>query len=85
MRMKNVVAHVRRGRTIATNVSLDSALVAEARSLGVNISRASEVGLESAVAHARARRWLEQNREALEGSNAFVDAHGLPLDSLRQF
>ena len=74
-----------RRRTIATNVSLDSALVAEARELGVNISRASAAGLAEAVAKARAELWLKQNRPALESSNAYVDAHGLPLQSLRQF
>jgi antitoxin CcdA len=72
-------------RRIATNVSLDSALVAEARALGINISQASSRGLESAVAQARAERWLEENKAALEASNAFVEAHGLPLASLRQF
>jgi antitoxin CcdA len=74
-----------RGRTIATNVSLDSALVAEARELGINISRASTMGLVTAVAEARAERWLEENHSALESSNSFVDEHGLPLHSFRQF
>lgn len=74
-----------RGRTIATNVSLDCDLVAEARELGVNISRASVAGLERAVAKARATHWLTENRKALISSNEFVDEHGLPLRSLRQF
>jgi antitoxin CcdA len=87
MRMKSVEARQERarGRTIPTNVSLDSALVAEARELGVNISRASALGLENAVAEARARRWLHENASALDSSNAFVESHGLPLQSLRQF
>lgn len=74
-----------RGAKVATNVSLDPALIAEARELGVNISRASARGLEDAVARARAERWLDDNRPALASSNAFADAHGLPLRSLRQF
>jgi antitoxin CcdA len=74
-----------RGRTVPTNVSLDSALVAEARELGVNISRASTIGLKTAVAKVRAERWLEENRSALDSSNAFADAHRLPLHSLRRF
>lgn len=81
MRMKNVA----RQRSTATNVSLNAELVAEARALGVNISQASARGLEQAVAAARAQRWAEENRAALESSNAFVEAHGLPLQSLRQF
>jgi antitoxin CcdA len=74
-----------RSRRIATNVTLDSALVAEARELGVNISKASATGLEAAVAKARSERWIADNQQALESSNAFVDDHGLPLGSLRQF
>jgi antitoxin CcdA len=69
----------------ATNVTLDPALVAAARELGINISRASASGLEQAVAKARAEQWLEANRAALDSSNAYVAAHGLPLHSLRQF
>jgi antitoxin CcdA len=68
-----------------TNVTLDTALVAEARDLGVNISRASAAGLERAVAQARAERWLRENGPALRSSNAFVEAHGLPLKNLRRF
>jgi antitoxin CcdA len=75
----------RRGTSVATNVSLDVSLVAEARELGVNISRASAAGLEEAVAKARADRWLENNRSALNSSNAFVGKSGLPLKSLRLF
>jgi antitoxin CcdA len=72
-------------RTVATNVSLDPALVAEARKLGVNISQASAAGLEKAVSQARAERWLEENRSALHWWNAYVAEHGLPLKNLRQF
>jgi len=76
---------VRRKRRVPTNVSLDPTLVAEARELGINISEASTAGLERAVSQARATRWLDENRAALESSNAFVDSHGLPLQRFRQF
>jgi len=74
-----------RGKSIPTNVTLDSGLVAEAKELGVNISRAAAAGLETAVAEARTERWLRENRGALHSSNAFVEAHGLPLKNLRRF
>ena len=74
---------VSRRRTTATNVSLDSELVAEARALGVNVSKASQVGLEAAVKKARSERWLEENRAALESSNAWVEVNGLPLAKYR--
>lgn len=69
----------------ATNVSLDRALVEEARSLGINLSQACEQGIAQQVAKQRAERWLDENRAALESSNAHVEAHGLPLARFRQF
>ena len=75
----------RLGATRPTNVSLDASLVADAKSLGVNISAASAQGLEQAVAKARSARWLADNKEALEASNAHVETQGLPLRHLRRF
>ena len=72
-------------RTRATNVSLDAALVEEAKALGVSISQASNRGLEEAVKAARAERWLEENRAALESSNEWMEANGLPLEKYRLF
>lgn len=69
----------------ATNVSLDAALVQEAKALGVNISLASARGLEEAVKEARAQHWLAENQAALEASNAWVEANGLPLAKYRLF
>ena len=84
--MRMISAHWRRPtRSAPTNVSLDAALVAEARELGVNISRASAAGLEIAVAKARAERWVQENQAALLSSNAYIEAHGLPLKKMRQF
>ena len=74
-----------KSRTRPTNVSLDCALVEEAKTLGINISEASARGLEQAVAEARAERWLEDNRGALESSNAYVATNGLPLSGHRLF
>ena len=74
-----------RGPTKATNISLNAALVEEAKSLGVNISVAAASGLEQAVSRKRAERWAEENREALESYNEYVDARGLPLADHRLF
>ncbi|MDO9488590.1 MAG: type II toxin-antitoxin system CcdA family antitoxin [Sphingomonadaceae bacterium] len=69
----------------ATNVSLDIALVDEARLLGVNLSRACERGLAEEIAEQKRRRWLEESREAIAWSNDYVEKHGLPLEKYRQF
>ncbi len=74
-------AHTRK----PTNLSLDSALLTEARALNVNLSRAAEEGVRTAVAAAKATQWKAENAEALQSSNSYVEQHGLPLDGFRQF
>lgn len=85
MRMISNSRTARKAPQRPTNVSLDAALVAEAKELGVSISQASNRGLEAAVKQARGERWLEENMAALESSNAWVEANGLPLEKYRLF
>jgi antitoxin CcdA len=73
------------GRKRATNVSLDRHLLEEARALNINISQAAEKGLTLQIAEERAKKWREENKEAIEGWNAYVEEHGLPLARYRQF
>ena len=68
-----------------TNVSLSPSLVAEARELGVNVSKACERGLEEDVRKARAAAWIEANAEAIEAWNRYVEENGLPLAEYRLF
>ena len=69
----------------STNLTLTASLVAEARELGVNVSQAAEAGIADAVARRRQERWLADNLDALDSSNAFVERHGLPLARYRNF
>lgn len=69
----------------ATNLTLDAALLAEAKALSVNVSRAAETGIAEAVRAEKERLWLEENREALESWNAWVNENGLPLAKYRMF
>jgi antitoxin CcdA len=69
----------------ATNISLNEAHLAEARALGINVSQACERGLVQEIRAVRAERWREENREALDSSNAWVEANGLPLAAKRLF
>ncbi|MDF8334799.1 type II toxin-antitoxin system CcdA family antitoxin [Novosphingobium sp. HBC54] len=68
-----------------TNVTLDSALVAEARSLGINISRACEAGLRQELSAEKGKRWQEENADALRSHNEWVENNGLPLAEFRKF
>ena len=67
------------------NISLNGDILAEAKALEINLSRACEKGLEAEIARVRREAWLAENGEALESSNAFAEANGLPLAALRQF
>lgn len=69
----------------ATNITIDTRLLASARQLNINVSQAAEAGLAQAVAARQAEVWLEQNRAALESSNRHVETHGLPLARFRNF
>lgn len=69
----------------AINVSISVRLLAEARALDVNISRAAEAGLAQAIASRRAELWIAENRAALDSSNAYVEQNGLPLAAYRNF
>jgi antitoxin CcdA len=68
-----------------TNLSLPVALIEDARQLGINLSRACEQGIVAAVKAERERRWKDQNRDAVEDYNRWVEEHGLPLAEYRQF
>ena len=87
MRMQIRKISQRSSRSVAkpTNVTLNAALVDEAKQLGVNISLAAAWGLEQAVAKARTERWLDENNAALNSYNEYVEKNGLPLQKRRLF
>lgn len=69
----------------STNLSLDAQLVAAAKNLDINISRAAEQGIALAVAEERARLWRIENRATIKSLNDYVDRHGIPQQAQRQF
>ena len=69
----------------ATNVTIDPVLLDEARALNINLSATFEASLRDTVRKLKAAQWLEENRAALEGYNAWVEKNGLPLEKYRQF
>lgn len=56
-----------------TNVTIASALLAEAKSYNVNLSRAAEAGIADAVAAEKAKLWKRGNAEALASSNEYAE------------
>ncbi len=69
----------------AANLSLDSELLSQARELDINLSRAAEDGIAKAVKAERERRWLEENAEAIQAYNEYIEKNGLPLEEYRTF
>ncbi|WP_417813865.1 type II toxin-antitoxin system CcdA family antitoxin [Thalassospira alkalitolerans] len=69
----------------ATNVSLEAELLKMAKKLGINISRSAEEGLHEAVAKRQAELWKQENRAAIQASNAYVENHGILLVQHRKF
>ena len=74
-----------RGARRPTNVSLPISLIEDARLLDINLSRACEQGIVAAIKAERERRWKDQNKEAIEDYNRWVEENGLPLADYRQF
>ncbi|KAA9009226.1 type II toxin-antitoxin system CcdA family antitoxin [Histidinibacterium aquaticum] len=69
----------------STSLTLDRDLLDEARALGVNISRSAEEGVAAAVKAERQRRWKDENREAMESMNRWVEENGVPFNEYRKF
>jgi antitoxin CcdA len=61
--------------------SLPRKLLDEALRLNVAVAGRSESQVRQAVREA----WIEENREAMEGWNAWVEKNGLPLERYRAF
>lgn len=69
----------------SVNLSIQIELLAEAKALKINVSRAADQGISEAVRKEKERLWKIENREAIESSNRWVEEHGLPLAKYRQF
>lgn len=69
----------------SVNLSIDADLLAEAKALKVNVSRAADAGLAKAISLRKAEVWLEENRPAIEENNRYFEQHGLPFSEYRGF
>ena len=60
----------------ATNLSINSDLLRQAKAYGINLSAAFEKHLETLIRKEKEKRWLEENREAIEAYNEQIQKHG---------
>ncbi len=77
--------HMTNANRRVTNVSLPSVMVEEAKTLGINLSRACEIGVAAALKDERERRWKAENAGAVVAYNQWVGEQGLPLEEFRRF
>ncbi len=64
----------------AVNVFVDTELIDEARRMRINLSETLERRLRALVRVEQEKRWLEENRTAIDAYNARVEEHGLLSD-----
>ena len=69
----------------ATNLTVNSDLLAQAKELGINISAVLELSLAQRVKQVKADIWLTENQEAIEAYNQDVDENGVFGDDFRSF
>jgi antitoxin CcdA len=70
---------------VPVNLTLDETLVAQAKAVGVNLSAVAEEAIRLQTRAEESRRWIEQNRSALEAKAKLVEEQGLWSDGLRLF
>ncbi len=70
---------------IKVNLTIDASVLAEARDLGINMSRVADEAIERATRAERTRRWQEENAEAIRHYNEMIERDGIPLAEYRQF
>jgi antitoxin CcdA len=72
-------------RRRAVNLSLDAAVVAEARAAGLNLSRTVEALLAAELKRRRQAAWLEANKAAIEAYNRHIARDGIAGEEFRPF
>ena len=72
-------------RKQATNLSIRSDLLRQARGNQINLSQTLEEALERIFKDQDREAWIEENREAVMAANRFVEERGLWSDGLRKF
>lgn len=74
-----------RTRKKPANLSVDGALLEDAKRMKINLSQVFEAGLNAAICQRRRDEWLKNNRAALDAYNEHIEADGVFSDGLRAF
>jgi antitoxin CcdA len=76
---------VKPGRKRAVNVTVAEDVLADAKRLKMNLSQVLEDELRKRVTEEKTRRWQEENREAIDAHNRFIDKHGIFGEEFRNW
>lgn len=76
-------AAVRHKKTVS--VTLEPALLQQAREAGINLSAVLAKALEHEIHTSEAEKWKRENQAALQELNRITDEHGLLSDDDRTF
>ena len=68
-----------------TNVSINSDLLAKAKSFNINLSATLEHALAEQLRAEQRAQWLRENADAIQAYNQFVETNGTFSDSVRKF
>ncbi len=69
----------------ATNLSINSDLLRQAKELHINLSQTVEEYLARVVREAKQRQWLAENADFIAAYNKRIEKDGLPLEQYRTF
>jgi len=69
----------------AANLSIRADLLEEARAYKINLSQTLEAALSAELKKEKERRWLEENRAAMDAYNRHIERDGLWSDGMRLF
>ena len=69
----------------ASNLSINSDLLRQAKALNINLSATLEAALKAKLKELQAQKWLEENRASIVAYNELVAEEGVFSDGLRSF
>ena len=69
----------------STNLSINSDLLRQVKDYHINLSRVLEQRLVEVLLEEKRRKWLEDNRDAIQIYNRRIEGSGVFSDGLRSF
>ena len=69
----------------AANLTLSTEVLADAKALGINISKACDLHLRELVRKEKEARWKAEHADFIQAYNQTVAEESLPLDAWRTF